>query len=172
MAYVGGLRARLISDNLYYMLDDVLRDLGWYDPDARHMPVTLLPEPLEQDEEAQPNLVAISEELMTENDLEMGSDYTEKQWDYVIDVYGENAALTKQLATDIYDALRGKFPSIGRTQPNLVCYDLTQATPPEIFTCALENFGLDRSRTYVKSYQRYWWMIFVTVTDDYIDEDD
>lgn len=177
MAYVGGLRARLISDNLYNLLKDSLEDLGWMDAGRQHAPVRVEPEPLEADEEAKPNVVTLSEEFMSEVDSEMGhhpgrAQKTEKSWDYVIDIYGENQAIAKQLAADIYDVISGKFTSLGRTEPILVVYDLSQATPSEIFTCQIEDFSMDKARNYVKSYQRFWWSVFFTVVDEYTDEDD
>ena len=40
--YVGGLRVRLIRDNILAMLEQGLTDLGWFDEGRKHKPVTLI----------------------------------------------------------------------------------------------------------------------------------
>lgn len=172
MAYVGGLRARLIKDSLYDMINDSLRSVGWFDGGRHHKEVTVINEPIPESEEAEPNKVAVSMEGVTQIGLEMGSDYSEHPWICFIDIYAENEALGIHLGTDVRDIIAGRFSSIGRDRPILDVYDLSQATPPHIFTVHIEDIEMERNRNNRKHWQKYWWTIAFNLIDDYDDEDD
>ena len=60
--YSGGKLYRLIGDNFYNMVHDSLEDLGWFNPARKHLPVHLIPEPVEDNEAIQLNTIAISDE--------------------------------------------------------------------------------------------------------------
>lgn len=168
---VGGVRDRLIHDSIYHMIEDSLRDLGWFDSGRRHRPVIVVPEPVDEETQLQPNIISISDEASMLDEVEMGSNLTEYRWEYWIDVYGESLAIAKHLTGDIRAILEGKFNSIGRTSPTVTVYDWSLATPMEVFTCQIENVDFDRSRFYTKPFQKYWYMIRFEVVDIYGDED-
>lgn len=165
--YVGGTRARLIRDAVFYTVRDSMIDLGWQDSGREHMPVEFIPEPLENDEEIQPNLIALDDDNISDIPLELGSGYSEQRWDMVFDVYAEDASMGRSLAIDIRDILLGKFHSIGRVAPVIDVYDTFQDVPPVIFRCELENISYDRMRSGTKSWQKNWFVVFVTVIDQY-----
>lgn len=170
MIYTGGLRARLIKDSVFNTVRDALDDLGWFDTGREHMPVSLVAEPLEDDEAIRPNLIALDDDAIMSSDSEMGSNLASHEWDMVFDVYAESASLGQHLAIDIRDILQGRFSTIGRAHPVITVYDYTQATPPEIFKCELENISYDRARSAMKSWQKHWFIVFFTVVDEYADE--
>ena len=60
--YSGGKLYRLIGDNFYNMVHDSLEDLGWFNPARKHLPVHLIPEPVDDNEVIQLNTIAISDE--------------------------------------------------------------------------------------------------------------
>lgn len=168
--YTGGLRARFIKDSVYNMVRDALDDLGWFDPGREHMTVTLLPEPLEDEEAIRPNLIALDDDAILSGDSEMGSNLSTHEWDMVFDIYAESASLGQHLAIDIRDILQGRMSTIGRHAPIVKVYDYAQATPVEIFKCDLENISYDRARSATKSWQKHWFIVFFTVVDEYRDE--
>lgn len=168
---VGGTRDRLIHDSLYHMIQDSLRDLGWLDSGRRHRPVTIVAEPVPEDTQLVPNIVAISDEATIMEEVEMGSNLTEYRWEYWVDVYGESLPIARHLAGDIRTILEGKYNSIGRSAPTVTVYDWSMATPMEVFSCNVENVEFDRSRFYSKPFQKYWYMIRFEVVDTYGDED-
>lgn len=170
MIYTGGLRARLIKDSVFNTVKDALTELGWFDPGREHLPVTLLPEPLDDDVQIRPNLVSLDDDAILSTEAEMGSNMANHDWDMVFDVYAESDSLGQHLAIDIRDILQGRFSTIGRRAPVINVYDYTQATPVEIFKCELENVSYDRARSATKSWQKHWFVVFFTVLDSYDDE--
>jgi hypothetical protein len=175
MAYVGGIRARLIHDNVFNMVKDGLGELGWLASSVNRKDVTVLSKPIENDETARPNLVIVTTEDVTEYDAELGSLRAEQHWEYYIDVYAEDNVLGLHMATDLRDILTGKFDqSVSRVGPNLTVYDLSvsSATPIDIFHVDIQDVDVNRGRFSEKPYQKYWWMLSFTVVDDYSGESD
>ena len=172
MAYVGGLRARLIKDNFSNLVEDNLTSLGWFDSNRQHLPVQFITRHIEEDEEIQPNIVSVVEEDVISRPEELGSNFSSHTWTYFVDIYAENHSLGLHLATDVRDILEGRFNSIGRDRDTFVVYDLSQATPSELFVCEIEGVQMDRVRGFNKPYQKYWWTVGCAVLDEYADEDD
>ena len=170
--YSGGLRIRLINDNLISFVRDGLTDLGWFETDRHHKPVSVINEGLNWEEEAEPNIVAVTAEHVQEFEAEMGSNLADHTWQFYVDVYGESESVALHLATDIRDMLSGRMSSIGYTKPSLNVYDRTQATPPLIFTCDIEDIEMDKSRFEAKPFRYSWWVIAFTISDQYGDESD
>lgn len=168
--YVGGLRLRLIKDSLYYMLNSSMDQLGWFNSGLTTKPVILTPEQLDTSVEIKPNIVGISSENMIQQDIELGSNLAENTWDIYIDVLAEDEAVGIHLAGDIYDILRGKISSIGRTKPRLEVYDLYPNNNDIIFNCQFENVILHRVRDWSKPANKYWWVIGVEIIDTYYDD--
>ncbi len=170
--YVGGVRIRMIQDNMLRYIEQGLQDLGWFDSGRNHASIDVRSEPVDWDVEALPNIVAITMEHSSERESEMGSNLTENRWEFYVDVYGEKESLAVHLATDIRDLLRGKFPSIGFNKPVLEVFDLTQATPSLIFTCDIEGLDMDKGRFGNKPYKSSWWEISMIIIDEYGNQDD
>lgn len=170
--YVGGIRIRMIQDNLVAYIKQGMADLDWFNPARNHDPIDVRSEPVDWDVEALPNIVAVTMEHSSEIESEMGSNLTENRWEFYVDVYCESQSLAIHLATDIRDLLRGKMPSIGFNKPVLEVFDLTQATPSMIFTCDIEDLDMDKARMANKPYQSSWWVINFTVVDEYGNQDD
>lgn len=173
MTYVGGLRARLIHDSLYRMVEQSLGDLGWFASGRGHKPIDMTPEPQPGDKEIPLNtLVLADEDALMADDLELGSNLAEHAWIFYWDFYAESKPLGIHLIRDIRDILSGRMASIGRTQPRLDVYDWTQATPTVVFHCELEEISVDRARDFPMPWQRHWYTCRVVVVDAYGGEDD
>jgi hypothetical protein len=170
-SYVGGKRDRLIIDNLRNHIVNGLDALGWFDVGRPHRSVTVLSQPVGQDEQLQPNIISISEEDLSETEVELGSHLSDFRWTFAVDVYAENAALGRHLTGDVRGLLTGRFSSIGYNSPTLDVYDLTLATPIVIFRCELGDIVYGRQRNYSRSFEKYWWTIMFDVVDSYMNED-
>lgn len=170
---VGGLRRRMIKDNLFYMIQSAMDDLDWFNPSSglADQSVELLPEAISNLTEITPNKVVISaEELMT-REWEMGSNLDEYRWDIYIDVFAEDESTGLHLSGDIYDIIKGKMASIGRTGPSLDVYDLREDDPQTLlFTCDLQGVEVGRVREWSREFNQFWWVIGFTVVDYYMGE--
>lgn len=172
MSIQGGLRDRLIIDNVANMIRDSLTEIGWIgDSTRKHKPVSVIVQPETTDVELLPNIIAVSDEDLLITEWELGSNFSEQRWSYVIDVYAESQAVGRHLAGDVRAVLEGRMESIGRSAPTVDIYDLTQATPTVIFSCQVEGVNSGRSRAYTKPYEKFWFMIFFDVVD-YVGSED
>jgi hypothetical protein len=168
--YVGGKLHRLIGDNFYNMIKDSLGDLGWFDEGRGHESVTMVPEPIGSDENVKPNLIAVSDEDISQSEMELGSNLTEHRFLYYIDVYAESTAVGKNLSGDIKDILEGRFNSIGRDSNRLEVLDLSQSIPSHLFYADIEEVTVDRSRFSNRPFEKYWWVIYCDVVFSYSNE--
>ena len=170
MSPVGGFRARLIKDNLFNTVNDGLEALGWFDSGRSHAAVTVVSEPIDQLTEILPNKVGISMESVSEEELEMGSTLADHRWLVFVDIMGETADLSLNLATDVKDILRGRIASIGRTSATVDVLDLSLATPVSLFVVHIDNLEMERDRSN-QPHRRFWWTIAFDVEDTYTGED-
>lgn len=170
--YVGGLRVRLIQDNVFDMLETALGDLGWFDAGRDHEDVTLVDEEPDWDSPITPNKISVIIESINDSEAEMGSNLTEERHNVFIDVYAEDDATGIHLSNDIREILRGKMPSIDRGWPSIDVYDKTLATPVVIFTVDVEDARWDRGRSFSEAWLKHWFVVSCTLVDTYGDEDD
>jgi hypothetical protein len=171
MAYVGGLRERLMLESMRVWIYAGLDYLGWFDVGRPHRSVQIISEPLDNVTDILPNIISICEEGLDEIEAEVGSNLTEFRWQYAIDVYAENSAVGRQLWGDVRGLLEGRFRTFsGRPQVSVV--DWTAATPTEIFVCQVENVVGGRQRDYQKPFEKYWWTVLFELVDVYESDDD
>lgn len=172
MSVVGGLRDRLIIENIRWLIEENLRLLGWYEENNTLIDysITVRSSPVEDDEELLPNIVAVSTEGTTSDYLELGSDLEEFTWNFYIDIYAEDHASGLHLCGDIKAIIGGKLPSIGRLGKTLDIYDLTMATPPVLFRVEVDKIESQRSRVYNKAFQKFWWVVGFQLTDSYLND--
>lgn len=168
--YVGGLRARLIKDSVYYTLNAALDALGWYDPARKHAPVTFEGEAQDTATEIPLNTLALSDEAEFSRDLELGSNLAERPWTMYVDLFAESDSLGLHLIRDVKDILEGRMPSIGRDWPAITVMDWTMATPAEIFRVDVEQVRIDRAHNYPHPYLRHWYSCQFQIVDAYNDE--
>lgn len=169
--YVGGLRARLISESLFQMVKQSLGSLGWFDAGRQHAPINLVAEPQDLETEIPLNTLAIIDENLSEVEGEVGSLLADHNWVHMIDFYAESDAIGKQLIFDVRDILTGRMPSIGRTGPTVNVYDYTQgATPPQIFYVDITNVRLDRGHNWPHPWLQHWFSLQFFTEDHYADE--
>ena len=165
MTVHGGLRRRLIHDNLFYMIQGSMDQLGWFGTTFAKKSVELLPEPVDSREEILPNKVSLSAEDMVSMEFEVGSYSEQNNCEYYIDIFAEDEAVGNHLSGDLYDILRGKYGSIGRTRPTFEVYDLTNDGQPFLFTCYIEEIEKQRVREWENPQSKYWWVIGFMVVD-------
>lgn len=167
---VGGLRQRLIKDSLFYVLQDSLTQLGWFDGSrGSHLPINFVPEPHENEDLIPLNTLTMAELDLREDLLEMGSATgVETTWILYVDFYAENNPLGREVINDVRDILAGRIPQIGRDDPSIDVYDYRQATPPKLFSVDLENIMVDRAEGFPKPYQKHWYTCRFDVLDCYM----
>ena len=171
---VGGLRARLIHDNIFYTIKEGLGELGWLGTSLQHETVTVRQDAVKESETIRPNVVSVVVEDDWGYPAEMGSKLTDFTWMFYVDVYAESNAVSLHLAGDIQAILEGRFTNtVSRLGPQIEVYDLTQAyaTPVELFSVDVDMVRNDRSRYYSKPYHEFWRIVSFQVTDTYGTED-
>lgn len=176
--YIGGLRARLIRDNFHKMIEGSLMELGWYDEGRSHRPIEVKSAPYDNSVEILPNAVGIAFEESFTEELEMGSNLTETTHEAYIDIYAESDAVGMQLGGDIFDIVRGKFSTLAQAgisaQANgrMPIKDYTDPDQPVIFYVGLEEIHIHRERRWHDQFNKFWWVIAVTIIDTYMDDGD
>lgn len=167
--YVGGIRSRLIKDNVYNFLKSGLTELDWFATGRQHQAVILHPKASPWDEELKPNAITLSVETVSEFPAEMGSLLAEHTWQYYVDVFAEDDSVGVHLATDIRDMLLGHITSISSSGPSIPVYDLTvqSATPIDLFSVQVDSVSMDKGREYTMPTKKFWWQIAFEVIDAY-----
>lgn len=170
----GGLRARMIKENIYNLVNDGLEDLGWFDSGRDHKSVVCRSNSFGNDEVLEPNIVVVTADDSSDRYMELGSLLTEESWLYYVDVYAENEAVGLHLAGDVKGILAGRFPtSVSRIGPDVDIYDVRvdAATPHVLFSVELDGIDLNRGRSYTSAIEEFWWSIDFVVLDEYTDEE-
>ncbi len=171
MTIVGGLRNRLIRDSLINMITESLDALGWFDLDRQHSPISVNAEPVDNTEVVPPNTLAVADDEMSDEDLEMGSDLAEHRWSFYIDFYAEDTAIGIHVIEDIKAILQGRMPSIGRSGPRLSVKDYTD-TGDHLFYVEIEDVQVHRAHNWPKPWLKAWYSCSFDLLDDYGNEDD
>lgn len=167
MTYVGGIRARMIYDSLYSMIQDSLESLDWFDSVSSHKDVSFPYESVENDTEIPLNTLAISDSGADDEEFELGSNMGEVTWTMYLDFYAEDKQTGIHLINDVKDILLGRMPAIGRSHPVLEVYDYSLATPVEIFYCDIENVIVDKANNFPEPYRQHWYTCRFTLVDHY-----
>lgn len=173
----GGLRTRLIGDSTRIAVIAGLQDLGWFDatvydtpPGARrHHPLRYIARPGDWQTPIAPNAIAISTEDIQDTPIGLGGE-VEDQLRIYIDVFAEDDQVGWHLTQDIRDLLFGKMTGLGRDGPVIDVYDLRLATPAPFTQVDIEDILVDRAVNQAREYQNHWFMLRVSLTDDYSDE--
>lgn len=168
---VGGLRARLIRESVFRMVEQGLTDLDWFDSNNPNLPISFLSRSQNQDEPIEPNTVALSDENTTGIELELGSQLTETRWQMYFDFFADSDAIGLHLVRDIKDILEGRMTFIGRDDPSFYVYDYRQPVPPILFKCQIENVTVDKAHGFVKPWLEHWYACAFTVVDTYSRDD-
>lgn len=164
MSVTGGLRKRLIKDNLYIAINNHLGAIGWYNNTISENPVSLLAEQIDPLQEITPNKIGMSSEDITGTDMELGSNLSEDSWEIYFDIFAESESIGVHLSGDIYDILRGKST---HSIDVLNVYDLTQTGQPLLFKCEIEDVEIARVREWDKPFNKYWWVVGCLIKDVY-----
>ena len=172
--YVGGIRARLVSDNFYEMVRGSLELLGWFDAGRQHAPIEMARGEQDWSSPIPINTLAISEVDIVGDEIELGSNLMEDRWTAYVDFFAADDSLGTHMAGDVRDILRGKMGSIGRDKPILSIYDRTLVPPPPLpllFTVDIENVIQDRAHNQSRPWQQHWFSVRCDLVDTYGDED-
>lgn len=168
MAIIGGIRQRYIKQAIFDRINDNLDLLGWLDTVDSRRDVTVMDEALDHDEEALPNIVAISFEDRKSNEYEMGSLDSKHITNAYVDVYAESNPLGMHLVGDIVDILYGRFVSIGQTgNSRISVLEYGAATPAAFTVVELIEIRSDKARKYNKPFLKHWWQISMSIEDYY-----
>ena len=170
MTYSGGKRLRLIKDSLANVIDQALSDLGWYSTTSWFTPVTFVNEPVNPADKVSVNTVGLSFENFTPTEAELGSLMDRIEWEFFVDIFGEDSSTGVHLAGDILDALKGKMPSIGRTDPSFTVLDYTQSPSPALFRCDLEEVEMAKVRESEYQHEKNFYTVGGYVIDYYSGE--
>lgn len=164
---VGGKRARAVIDSVYYEVERILTDLGWFDSGRAHLPIDLIDEDPIDRETVAFNTLAVVPSNTTDEDVEMGSNLSDHRRTFYLDFFAENQAIGEHLINDLGDALQGRMASIQRGSPYIPLYDYSQATPPLIRNMEVEDVVVSRAPTYSQAWQKYWYSIQFLIIDFY-----
>jgi hypothetical protein len=167
MTVVGGLRARFLSDSFFNLISDSLDDLDWFNSEREHEPLRVLPEPQDLQNPIMFNTIAISMEDEKDIGGELGSNLTETQVTFYIEIFCESEALLIHLSRDLKDILGGRYVSIGRVLPSFPIYDYRQATPEIIAYAQINRIDVDKPRDFGQPWLKHWRIIRVLVEDTY-----
>lgn len=172
--YFGGSRARLIKRSVFELIDNGIRDLGWYDSGRNHLSVRFSPKPVDSletklSQDLKPNLITLTDEDDNEEELEMGSLSMTTSWNFYVDIYAEDSSVGIDLSRDIRDILQGRHDPnrVSEQGPRLQVYDYDLATPVPIFYCDIENVDRGRVKTFVKPWQKFWYLVGFDIVDSY-----
>lgn len=168
---VGGLRARLIRESLFKTVHESLADLGWFDPTRPHLPVRFVSRAQNHNEQIVQNTAALSDENMNGEELELGSGLTEYRWTFYIDFFADSDALGLHFIRDVKDILEGRMTAIGRNNAAFDVYDYTQATPPILFSCLIDEVEVAKSHGFLKPWLEHWYACGFVVVDHYNRDD-
>lgn len=160
----------MIRDSYRNMVVEGLTSLGWFDANRRHLPFAVTDRPQKWDDPIRFNSLVISLEDRIDAEAELGSNLTVDTWTSYVDFYAESDDLGLQVMGDVCDILRGKMPSIGRTQPSFEAFDYRE-DPPEMFTTIqVQNILEDRARNFPNEWQSHWFVVRADLEDEYMDE--
>lgn len=165
--YVGGLRARLLNDSIFAMLNDCLSRLNWFNPNRGYTPINFVTGQQDIRSAIPFNTLAFSSENESEVDWELGSNLSEHHQNYLIDFFAESEALSVHLTRDIADILKGRYPQLGRFGPVVQVYDYQQDPPPPIFYVDIEQIRVDRAHNWSEPYLQYWRSVSFVALDYY-----
>jgi hypothetical protein len=163
----GGLRARLIHESLYRMIEDSLDQLGWFDGQPGRENVRMVPEAMPLNREIPLNTIALADFDSDEEDAELGSNLTEVTWGFYVDFYAADKSIGIHLINDVKDILRGRMPGIGRTHSVLEVYDWTLATPVPVFYCDIQNTLIDKPEIASEAWLKNWYSCRFEIVDTY-----
>lgn len=173
MSVYGGLRMRYIHGSLVNMIEDSLAALNWFS-DSNSLivnPLSIVSSPIDPLEEILPNKIFIGSIDMDDLGGEMGSSHlSDYHWDFFVDVIAENESVGTHLSGDIFNIVRGKLGSVGRSAPVLNVYDLSGGSGEPITVCDIEHVHLRREKSFEKPFHRYWWSVGFTLIDSFYGE--
>jgi hypothetical protein len=170
--YVGGIRDRLIHESLVNLVTTGLTQIGWFNSNRTHDPLTILPEQKHWDEDLAYNTITIAPDTQDPEDWELGAYASKTSTVFYIDVYGQNEALGQQISGDIRDIVQGKFSAQGVYPGQMTVMDYTQATPVPAFVVEINNVTRDRARNWPHKFQRFLYIIRLEVVDYYTRDND
>lgn len=167
--FEGGLLDRVVFDSFVHMIRDSLDQLGWFDVvDSERTPVTLITTPVSLHDEIQPNTVAIQFEDQFDEPAEIGSNLTFDNTMAWVEIYPESMAIGRHIAGDVRDILRGKMPSIDRTDPSFEVLDFPSGVDPPavLFLADISKVEVHRDREPTTTAGRFWFAVSAILEEE------
>jgi hypothetical protein len=164
---VGGLRARLLHDNLTAVLETGLAGLGWFDSGRHHQPFQFLHGPHTWDVPVALNTIVVTTRGLDTEGIEVGSNLTMDTVELTADLYAENDSLGVHVSNDMRDLLRGRLPG-GADRETIPILDFRQATPAPIGYATIAGVTVERTTDQVpEEWSRHVFTLVVTLQDTY-----
>lgn len=171
MALTGGLRDRMILENVLRQVMAQLATSGWNlihpdgtlinsDPDAAYERIRIVDEYPDTEVEVPVNTLAFSAGDSTQDMLELGTNNETHYSPIYIDFFASSDALMRHVMGDIYAWLNAN--------PVIAIWDYSLATPDVDFYAFLEEESVskDRPARAVNSWQKHWLMLSFILRDD------
>jgi hypothetical protein len=169
---VGGLRARLLHDSLQTVVEDGLKELGWFDAARSHRPIQFLAESAEWDQEISANSIVITARSRDVQWMEVGSNLHQDNVVMGVDIYAESDGFAVHVSNDIRDLLRGRLP-FGPQLGAMAIMDYRQATPTPLGYALISDVRVTRVRPQVnRPHSLFWFGVDVELFDTYLDSSD
>lgn len=146
----GGKDLRLIQDNVFDLVVNLIEGDGWNDANRYNQPVQVVTSPIDRDQEVVPNIISVVTEDIRHSDVEIGSNLTNQTITLVIDIIAESQAVGLHLAGDITSLFQRLY--------NIPITD-RKATPTTLFHCDIEGVYQERNRFYDSKAKEFWWVI-------------
>jgi hypothetical protein len=163
---VGGLRARLLHDSLFAVIEDGLDILGWLDPDRSHRPIRFQAEPPSWNQPVEPNVIALQVASVDTDEVEVGSWLTTDTAVVYVNVYAESDSFGLDISNDLRDLLRGRLPSDGTG--TFAIYDYRNATPPVVGHFSVRDVSALRNLSVTEdAWTRHWFRVRCEIQDTY-----
>lgn len=173
MTVRGGLRSRCIADSVRVMFLAGLLELGWFDADRAHKPITFSAKPQDWDTNVDYNTFAITPETDVVEPGGLGDDPGGRTRFYV-DFFAENDSIATHFSYDARDIAKGLVA--GRLGPVCDVYDMstivdgaTRVDPVGLTRVDLENIRIDRPSGFPRDWQRHWIVISFWAEDDFLE---
>ncbi len=154
----GGLRDRLIHESLFQALKTELTTLGWFDSGREHLPITLIDEYPDENEEVAFNTMTFSMGDGGGNDSEIGANSEDFEMVIFVDFFAEGDSIGRHVRGDVYEFFR--------TNRILPVYDYSSVGTPQEFEVEVQDdIDMRKPDRAVNKWQKHWYVVSFTVVD-------
>jgi len=154
----GGLRDRLIHENIFRAVKAELTTLGWFDPGREHQPLRMIDEFPDENQDVPFNTLAVSMGDAGGVPTELGSKLEDFEVIFFIDFFAENDGVGRHVRGDIAHFLKGA--------EMLPITDYSDPLEPVVFSVEIQDdIDLRKPERAVQKFQKHWYVLSFTVID-------